>query len=98
VNCAVPRDTAEKWLGKLMEGHKKDSPRECLFAVSRLAAKFGDRAVDIHPELAARAKDWLTQRGAPPDWLAHLDAPSEENAEERSSVFGEALPLGLKLA
>ncbi len=93
----VPAKAASEWLGALIASTKGDPSKDRLFAVSRLAALCGDRALDLPPEILAEAKEFLSEGGAPAQWIKHLESAEEESAEESAGILGDSLPLGLKL-
>ena len=96
-SSAVPAKTAAEWLGSIIASTKGTPTKERLFAVSRLAALCGDRALDLAPERIAEAKEFLKESDAPAQWLRHLENAEEESAEESAGILGDTLPLGLKL-
>jgi len=93
----VPASAAKEWLRALIEA-KGEIGKDRLFAVSRIAALCGERALDLPAEAIATAREFLKENSAPEQWLRHLDAPEEESDDERAGILGDALPLGLKLA
>jgi hypothetical protein len=66
-------------------------------AAANLARRSGDRARDLPPELAERVIQRLLGHGAPAAWIERVrEVVALDEAGERS-LFGDALPPGLRL-
>lgn len=96
VNNIIPTEFVEKWLSKLI-GLKKAPDEALLFAVSRIAAKSGDRNVDISPDSISSVKKFLLKHKAANQWIKHLEVKDKESEKEQTRILGDSLPLGLKL-
>ncbi len=92
----VPSGTATRWAEKLLTMKKPD--RQCLFALSRIAAVTSDRHLDITPAMKSKIRKTLTLHNAPEAWLKHLDGITADTGDEQKQILGDSLPLGLKLA
>jgi len=92
----VPVETAGDWLGALLALDWKRVDGAAA-AAANLARMSGDRARDLPPELRGQVIDRLEAVHAPPSWITRVRevVPLDEAGER--SVFGEALPFGLKL-
>ena len=92
----VPADTADAWLAVLLALDWKRTEGAAAAAAS-LARLSGDRARDLAPERREEVAARLEAVHAPPAWVQRLrEVVALDEAGERS-VFGESLPLGLKL-
>ena len=92
-------ETVAKWL-KYMMGLKiqeREVLNQQVFAFSRMAALSGDRNIDLAPDMREDVKRYMKMHGAQEHWLIHLDKLIEDSAEEKAALFGDALPLGLKM-
>lgn len=96
VNNIITAEFVEKWLSTLI-GLKKVPDEALLFAVSRIAAKSGDRNVDISPDSISKVKKFLLKHKAPNQWIKHLKMMGKESEQEQTRILGDSLPLGLKL-
>ncbi|HUG26474.1 Hsp70 family protein [Piscinibacter sp.] len=92
----VPIDAAVAWLNALLalEWKRVDGAAA---AAANLARMSGDRARDLPADLRHQVIERLQALHAPPTWIARVRevVPLDEAGEQ--GVFGEALPLGLKL-
>ena len=92
----VPIDVAVAWLNALLalEWKRVDGAAA---AAANLARMSGDRARDLPADLRHQVIERLRALHAPPTWIARVRevVPLDEAGEQ--GVFGEALPLGLKL-
>ena len=92
----VPVDTAQAWLDVLLALDWREA-NGAAAAATNLARCSGDRVRDLAPESRERVIERLQAQGAPPSWIARVrEVVALDEAGERS-LFGEALPPGLKL-
>lgn len=95
-HCVVPPDTAGRWTNALMEldWRRVDGAAAAAANIARLS---GDRARDLPPDLRQAVATRLESVRAPAAWIQRLhEVAALDEASERS-VFGESLPVGLKL-
>lgn len=95
LNTVVPREKAEQWLGRL-----RDQPQPAaidLLAAMQLGRHTGDRHRDLSDTERNETVRWLEQHGAPPRFLQLVQAGGHLEREEERQIFGESLPLGLRL-
>lgn len=88
----LPAETCQQWLEKLLS--LEDPPKQkLLFVYEQLARKTAERHLNISPGIVAQI---LTQYNDPriTTLLSEVVAP---NQGEEEQVFGETLPIGLKL-
>lgn len=92
----VPTEVALRWLDALLalDGPAHDGVPA---AVANLARLSGDRARDLPPAARERAIAFLEASQAPAGWIARVREFEALDAAGESTVFGEALPPGLKL-
>ena len=92
----VPVETALVWLDVLLALDWKQVDGAAA-AAANLARVSGDRARDLPREIRERVIARLDAMQAPASWIAGVrDVLPLDEAGQRG-VFGEALPLGLKL-
>ncbi len=92
----LPAEAAQVWLEKLLalDWTQVDGAAA---AAANLARRSGDRVRDLPPETCERVIDRLQANAAPPSWIARVrEVVALDEADERS-LFGDALPPGLKL-
>jgi len=99
VDRVVPAETAARWVREILEAHPV--PVESVaHAVVHLAARTGDRVRDLPQEMVDRVSAWLDglEDGADRfrDLLLHPESTAAR--DEAAWLFGESLPVGLRLA
>jgi hypothetical protein len=67
------------------------------FCLVQLARRSGQRALDVDEGHRQRVLEVLRAAEAPARWLRHVEEVQEDEGDERSELFGEALPIGLRL-
>ncbi len=92
----VPPDVAAVWLEALLAGDWSQA-EPVAFAATQIARATGDRARDIPDALRQRVLDRLTAARVPPAWMTMVREVTELDAADTKRVFGESLPVGLKL-
>jgi hypothetical protein len=99
LNTVVHPQTVERWLEQLAgfaPGH--DSERtQWAFCLAQLARRSGQRALDVDDSHRQRVLAVLRSHGVPGHWLKMVEEVSELEGEEQSQMFGESLPIGLRL-
>ncbi len=95
LNCVVPPEVAAQWLEPLL-GERTAEPMLRL-AVMQLARKTEDRYRDIPEKLRKKVLEWLTVTGAPEHYVQLVAEGGKLDREEEETLFGEQLPVGLKL-
>ena len=95
-HCVVPPATAGEWINALLALDWKRTEGAAA-AAANIARLSGDRARDLPPDLRQAVATRLDAMHAPAAWVLRLhDVVELDEAGERS-VFGESLPVGLKL-
>ena len=71
--------------------------RAWLFCLAQLARQSGQRALDVDLGHRTRVLAVLRQHGAPGRLIRAVEEVVELEGEEQSELFGESLPIGLRL-
>jgi molecular chaperone DnaK (HSP70) len=99
LNAVVHPQIVAGWIDALADfepGHESERSAWGLCLV-QLARRSGQRALDVDDAHRQRVLEVLRAREAPPRWLRLVQEVAEVEAEDRSALFGEALPIGLRL-
>lgn len=67
------------------------------FAAASLVAITGDPARDVPPRLRATVAERLAKAGAPGSWIEMVTRPTARSEGDAKRMFGESLPVGLRL-
>jgi len=95
LNTVVEPDRIRPWLETLMQ--LPGSLRNVQFAVMLAARRTGDRYRDIPASLRQSVVVWLQQHNAREHLVRLVEEGGQLEEEEQAQVFGELLPLGLRL-
>jgi len=68
-----------------------------LFCLTQLSRKSGQRAIDIDDSRRRSVLTVLNAQKASSQWIRMVEEVMELEADEQSQMFGEALPIGLRL-
>lgn len=68
------------------------------FCIAQIARRSGQRALDIDDDVRERVSAALKSANAPGDLTHMVEDYVEPEKDERSQMFGESLPIGLRLA
>ena len=96
VHHVVSPRTAEAWLGHVLRADWR-SISSLPFAATQLARMTGDRARDVSEAVRADVEKRLVQAGARAQWVTMVREVVALDDAQRRELFGEALPLGLRL-
>ena len=99
LNLVVHPEVVEGWLGQLLAFEPgNDSERNgwafCLASLSRMT---GQRALDVEPETREQVLKVLRSLKVPAHWVEMVERVVEMDAGDRGQLFGESLPIGLRL-
>ena len=96
VDTVLPPEKIEKWIKLVLnQDWKKNS--NAAFAAVMIARKTGDRARDVPDSLRSTILNKLSAAKAPELWQTMVEQKLALDDQESKLVFGEALPVGLKL-
>jgi len=95
LNAVVPSDTANIWLDALLDLGLEDDGAQ--FTLMQLARHTEDRYRDVSPKRRDRVLALLERSGAPDHYAELVRHGGRLDEEEQGLVFGEALPIGLRL-
>ncbi len=100
LNALVHPHTAEQWLTAILPFQPgNDSERQAwLFCLSQLARRTGQRALDVNDEVRDQVIDALRVNHAREHLMQMVEKGGELESGEEKQFFGEALPIGLRLA
>ncbi|MBN1910543.1 MAG: hsp70 family protein [Pirellulales bacterium] len=95
MDTVVPVDTVQNWLTRLMD-FDEDEPMLRL-AVMQLSRKTDDRYRDLPEKFRNKVLRWLEAHDAPAHHLALVERVGQLDEDEQGLVFGESLPVGLRI-
>jgi hypothetical protein len=95
-HSVVPPEIAGQWLATLLAlDWKKVDP--AAFAAVQIARMTGDRSRDLPEDLRQTVVRRLEAANAPRAWITMVSESVELDNADEGRVFGESLPVGLKL-
>jgi molecular chaperone DnaK (HSP70) len=99
LNLVIHPQVVEGWLDQLLafqpgNESEKNGWAFCLANLSRLT---GQRALDVDDATRARVLDILRSLKVPAHWTEMVERMVEMDAGDRGQLFGESLPIGLRL-
>jgi hypothetical protein len=95
----VHHEVAERWIDAILgfePGHESER-NAWAFALAQLARRSGQRALDVDEGHRHKVLTLLRKVSIPPQGLRMVEEVSELEGEEQSQMFGESLPIGLRL-
>jgi molecular chaperone DnaK (HSP70) len=99
LNAVVHPDIVQQWLDAILPFQPQHQSEKVawLFCLGQLARQSGQRALDV--DLAHRTAVQAALRGnnAPAHLIRAVEEVVELEGEEQSELFGESLPIGLRL-
>jgi hypothetical protein len=99
LNAVVHHEIVERWLDALL-GFEPGHASERLawaFCLTQLARRTGQRALDVDDSHRQSVLTVLRSFSTPPHWVRMVEDIAELEGEEQSQMFGESLPIGLRL-
>lgn len=96
LNSVVPASDARRWLTTLLKHRQASAPTH--LAVTQIARRVDDRYRDLDAVLREEVTQWLEREEAPSRLVILVKEGGAFDSEQRSQVFGESLPPGLRLA
>ncbi|GAA3918948.1 Hsp70 family protein [Litoribacillus peritrichatus] len=92
----IDKSQVQSWLPQLLKADWKKN-QQAAFAAVLMTRMSGDRARDIDDEWRNKVVEKLTMVKAPVSWIEMVQTVKELDEAETKKVFGEGLPIGLKL-
>ncbi|MBI2803836.1 MAG: Hsp70 family protein [Planctomycetes bacterium] len=99
LNSVVHPNIAQRWIDAIL-GFEPTHQSERLawaFCLTQLARKSGQRAIDIDDPHRLQVLNALNAQTVPSHWVRMVEDVLELEADEQTQMFGEALPIGLRL-
>ncbi len=99
LNAIIHHQLVESWLDAIL-GFTAGNDSERLawaFCLAQLARRSGQRALDVDDSHRARVLAVLRAQAVPEHWPQMVEQVSELESDEQSQMFGESLPIGLRL-
>ena len=99
LNTVLPADVVESWLATLLQlaPAKEHEKAAWCFALANLARRTDQRSIDVNDELRAAVLEKLAEQQAA-ERLIKIMRDGGELGTEAPQLFGEELPVGLRLA
>jgi len=99
LNAVVHHEIAEKWIEAIFSFQPgNDSERMAwAFCMTNLARRSGQRALDVDDKHRESVFNVLRSLQIPGHWVRMVEEVAELEGEEQSQMFGESLPIGLRL-
>jgi molecular chaperone DnaK (HSP70) len=99
LNLVVHPQVVETWLEQVLNfTPTNDSEKNgWAFCLANLARMTGQRALDIDDAIRLRVLDRLKSVKVPAHWWEMVERVVETEAGDRGQLFGESLPIGLRL-
>ncbi len=95
IHQLLPSSQVESWMETLLA---LDLPvMEKSFALMQLSRRTDDRYRDVGATTRDRVVQWMVENGIGEHTIRLVRDGGELTTEERSTVFGESMPLGLRL-
>ncbi|HET6582438.1 MAG TPA: hypothetical protein VFG69_03300, partial [Nannocystaceae bacterium] len=92
----VPPAIAQSWLERLL-ALDLDKAEGASFALASIARMTGDAHVDVSAAVRQSVAARLTKAKAPASWIDMVLRPAELSEGDRGRVFGDSLPVGLRM-
>jgi DNA-K related protein/Hsp70 protein len=99
LNVVLHPNVVESWIDDLA-GFVPGNESERLswaFCLAQLARRSGQRPLDVDDARRERVLAILRSQQVPEHWPRMVEEVSELSAEERDKMFGDSLPIGLRL-
>jgi hypothetical protein len=99
LNAVVHPETVGTWLDALVSfepGHESEA-RDWAFCLAQLARRSGQRALDVDEARRSAVLAVLRTLPVPESWPRMVEEVVAAEDAEQSQLFGESLPIGLRL-
>jgi hypothetical protein len=99
LNSVVHPHVVENWLNAIVSFQPGNESEKTSwgFCLVQLARRSGQRALDVDDSHRQSVLTVLRGSGAPQRWIHQVEEVTELEADEQSQMFGEDLPIGLRL-
>ncbi len=100
LNAVVHPQVVQAWIDAILPftpGHESER-LAWAFCLAQLARRSGQRAIDVDDSHRTSVLTVLRAQNVPVHWVRMVEEVAELEADEQSQMFGEALPIGLRLA
>jgi hypothetical protein len=99
LNAVLHPETVSAWVESLLTfTPTHDSERLAwAFCLAQLTRRSGQRALDVDDPHRDRVLDVLRNNSVPAAWIDLMQAAGGRGASEQAMVFGDSLPVGLRL-
>jgi hypothetical protein len=95
LNTAIPVSHVESWVETIIDVDPSEPALP--LTIVQLGRKTGDRYRDLPDEIRSRWAGYLESKGAPDHFVTLLAEGGRFNRDEEAAVFGDSLPLGIRL-
>jgi hypothetical protein len=92
----VAPEVAEQWIARLL-ALDLATAEGTSFAVASIARMTGDAARDVSQPTRKAVAERLSKAKAPAPWIEMVLRPAELSEGDRGRMFGDSLPVGLRL-
>jgi hypothetical protein len=99
LNAVLHPHVVQQWIDTLADfTPANDSERlSWAFCLAQLARRSGQRAIDVDDAHRDKVLSILRGQTVPGHWVQMVEEVAELDSDEQSQMFGEALPIGLRL-
>jgi hypothetical protein len=99
LNTVVHPETVCRWIDVLLAFTPTDEQQrsQWLFCLTHLARRSGIRALDLDSATRLRVLETLRHHQASSSWLRMVEEVTSQAREDSSQLFGDSLPIGLRL-
>jgi DNA-K related protein len=100
LNAVLHPETVGPWIDTLVgfqPGHESET-RDWAFCLAQLARRTGQRALDIDDGRRKAVLAVLSGLDIPPAWRRMVEEVVAPEGADQAQLFGESLPIGLRLA
>jgi hypothetical protein len=99
LNAVLHPEVVQRWIDALLPfqpGHPSER-MAWAFCLAQLARRSGQRALDIDDSHRQSVLSVLRDQHIPEHWVRMVEEVSELEGADQSQMFGESLPIGLRL-
>tara|TARA_R110002049_G_scaffold2750_2_gene21732 strand:+ start:609395 stop:612292 length:2898 start_codon:yes stop_codon:yes gene_type:complete len=101
LNCTVPAEPVSQWIDELIRqseaGKFADCDRMLMLTLVQMSRRTGDRFRDLPSDQLSTVVKSLRSHDAPDHYVTLITEGGSLDAEEEEAIFGESLPLGIRL-